>query len=203
MESGDYGIKVMVAVPCCGMLQPLCVETLFRVARRCRRWCALEVVFIRGYSCDMARNEAVRRFMASDNQWLWMIDDDIALTDDALERLLGACDDIVSGVYFRKGDIPRTAEVCRMDEEKTVFYHEEEIPFTLFQAAGVGAGCLLIRRSVIERTLASIEGDRLFVYNHDPVISEDLWFCNIVNQLGYRITVDGGLRLGHVGTAIY
>ncbi len=200
-----YGLKVMVAVPCCGAPEPLTMETLFRVARRCRRWCDLELVMPRGYSCDMARNEAVRRFMESDAQWLWFVDSDIALPEDALERLLKAGCDVVSGVYFRK--IPgetRVAEVCRLDGEETVFYREDELPSGLFDAAGVGAGCLLIRRSVIERALGATGGARLFVYQHEPeLISEDLWFCNIMRQLGCSITVDGDLRLGHIGTVIY
>lgn len=196
--------KVFVAIPCNGFLMPLCVQSLFRVASYSRKDCVLDVRFISGYGCEMARNEATRQFIRSDAEYLWFVDSDIVLADQSLERLLAMDADVASGVYFRKTDDgDRVAEVCFAHEDKTVFYRQSTLPYGVFETDAVGAGCLLIKRHVMERCAGVSEGGRVFVYSHDPVISEDIWFCNLVKNLGFNIMVDGDLRLGHVGSVIF
>lgn len=193
--------KVMVIVPTAARPEVLTVETLFGVARRVRRWCELDVRIVAGYSCEMARNEGVRLFLESDAQWLWMVDSDMALPDWSLEQLLGAGEPVVSGVYFRKLPGERIAEVCRLEEDATVFFREDEIPDHLFEAAGVGCGCVLLRRDAVEAASAC---GRMFVYQIEPeLISEDLWMCNLLRGLGYRIMVDPAVRCGHIGRVVY
>ena len=197
-------VKIFVAIPSSGILEAQCVESWFRVATRCGRWAELEVRFLSGYSCEQARNEAVRQFLQTDARFLWFVDSDIILPEDALELLLSAQADIISGIYFRKeASADPTAEVCHLEEEKTIFYQRSEIPDGPFRIAGCGAGCLMIRREVIEKCYQSIADGRLFVYSFEPLISEDLWFCNLVTSLGYQIWAHGALRLGHLGRAIH
>lgn len=197
-------VKIMVAIPCNERPEALCMESLFKVAARSRRYAELDVRLIRGYSCEQARNEAVRIFLESDAQYLWFVDSDILLGEDALEKLLLANCDIISGIYFRKwsGD-DRTAEVCRLEDDRTIFYRESELPADLFSIAGCGCGCLLIRREVIEQCLKAVDGGTLFRYSFDPLISEDLWFCNVASSVGYQLMAHGSARLGHLGQAVY
>ena len=196
-------LDIMVAVPCGGTVSPRCVETLFGVAAHSRKWCRLDVRFFRGYSCAMARNRAAAEFLGSGADYLWYVDSDIMLPEDSLRRLVNIGAEIASGVYFRKetGE-ERKAEVFRMEGEQTVVFTEGEVPGGVFEASAVGFGCVLVSRAAMERCMAA-GGGRPFVYSHDPLISEDLWFCNIATQLGYRVMVDGGLRLGHEGSWIY
>jgi len=198
-------MKIMVAIPCSGLPETLCMETLFGVAMRCRGWCALDVRFITGYSCEMARNEAARLFLESDADYLWFVDADMALPLDSLERLVAMDASIASGVCFRKmQEEDKLSAVCRIYiEGETVFYRESEIPENVFEASGVGAACLLIKRDVMEECAKESTGGRVFVYSHDPLISEDLWFCNLARALGYRIMIDGGLRIGHIGKVVF
>lgn len=149
----------------------------------------------------MARNEAVRLFLEEGADYLWFVDSDIALRDDALERLLAVNAGVASGVYRRK-DGAGLVEVCRVVDGETAFYKAGDIPEGVFAASGVGAGCLLLRRDVVEACRRE-SGDRVFVYSHEPLVSEDLWFCNLVARLGYDVMVDGGLRVGHIGKIVY
>lgn len=193
-------IKIFVAIPSSGLLEAPCAESWFRVAARCGRWAELDFRFISGYSCELARNEAVRQFLMTDARYLWFVDSDIVMAEDAPELLLSAQQEIVTGIYFRKEDSDDPcAEVCRLEEEKTVFFRRSELPDTIFPVAGCGAGCIMIRREVIEKCRQSVPDGRLFVYSFDPLISEDLWFCNLAGSLGYRIWAHGALRLGHLG----
>lgn len=203
MERKDV-IDVMVAVPCGQAVSPRCAESLFGVAAASRNWARLDVRYIGGYSCAMARNIAVAEFLESGADYLWFVDSDIVLPGDSLMRLVNAGGDIVSGVYFRK--IPgndRIAEVCRLEDEKTVFYRESELPEEVFEASGVGFGCVLLSRETVRRCAGAAERGEPFVYNREPLISEDLWFCNLARGLGYRVMVDGGLRVGHEGNWIF
>lgn len=195
-------LDIMTAVPCGNTVSPRCMEALFRVAARVRKWCRLDVRFFQGYSCDMARNKAASAFLEGGADYLWFVDSDMILAEDSLVRLVNMGAEIASGVYFRKEAGERKAEVCRLEGDRTVFYTETELPAGVFEAAGVGFGCVLISRSAMECCMDASNG-RPFMYNHDPVISEDLWFCNIARRLGYRVMVDGGLRLGHEGSWIF
>lgn len=197
-------LDIMAAVPCGDTVSPRCVETLFRVAAHSRKWCRLDVRFFRGYSCAMARNRAAAEFLGSVADYLWFVDSDIVLPEDSLRRLVNMGAEVASGVYFRKETgAERKAEAYRTEGGRTVTYTEGEIPDGAFEASAVGFGCVLVSRAAMERCVEAADGGRPFVYSHDPLISEDLWFCNIATQLGCRVMVDGGLRLGHEGSWIF
>lgn len=206
MEMYERPVRVMAAVPVAGMPQPLFVETLFRVCRHVRKWCDMDVRLFRGYSCEMARNMAVEEFLKTDADYLWMVDDDTALADDTLERLVEAGADIVSAICFRKldGVEDRVAEVFRSRGDGEVEnYTESQLPEGVFEVEIAGGGCILIRREVIGRCAEVSDGGRVFVYQHDPLISEDFWFCNLAHALGYRIMAHSGAKVGHIGTTVY
>ena len=192
-------IKVLVAIPCNNFLEIDCIDSLFKTNQRIREWCELDVRFYSGYSCEMARNKAIDDMVNnSEADYLFFIDSDIVLEPDSLEKLILANHDIITGIYYKKQSWSKMAEICRVENDQTIFYQEHEIPKNIFKIDGCGFGCILIKRSVCEHIFNATNG-RPFIYQTEPIlISEDLWFCNVATALKYEIMCHNDVKVGHI-----
>ena len=201
-------MKILVAIPCNNYVETQCIESLFKIAARIREWCELDVRTYSGYSCEQARNKAMGDMINSDAEYLFFVDSDIVLQPNSLEKLLIELNKsteygLISGIYFKKQNCSRTAEICYVNNNGcTIFFEENQIPETVFKIDGCGFGCVLIKRSVCEH-LYNVSDKRPFVYLFDPLISEDLWFCNLASNNGYTILCHPEVRCGHIWKQIY
>lgn len=164
------------------------------------------------WPADYQRNLIVKRFLASDNEWLWFIDSDILPAENWMELLPLLKDaDVVAGIYplmslppdppvvwtcydwhgenFKIRDITRAGEVVR-------------------GRVGAATGFMFIHRKVLEDpAVAMYPGcdppaifKLRFEDNGKPMGTEDLLFCRKVLEAGHRISVHTGVRSGHVKT---
>jgi hypothetical protein len=159
---------------------------------------------------SFARNNLVKRFLElpEEVEYLLMLDDDIVVDPATIEKLTILKQDVVSAVYYKKSapyepvaymattGQPNATAAFGIFGEKDTDYHSIDVPFDkgLFRVDGVGAGCLLVHRRVyaaMEPPWFKFEGS-----------GEDLYFCRKAQRLGYTITLDTSLHLGHVGTRI-
>lgn len=166
-----------------------------------------------GMPFDHARNDAARAALNSGATWLFFLDDDVVLPHDAVARLLAHKLDIVSGLYFRRSNpvgLPVMMRKVMKPNEKGVPVQQAEF-ITQFNAPAlievdyVGAGCLLIHRRVLERTMAA-SGGRPFqwmleVGKEGERISEDYFFDDLARKCGFKVMVDTGVQCGHIGLA--
>jgi hypothetical protein len=106
---------------------------------------------------DRTRNEVVRRFLASKAEVLWMIDDDVAppMNVERVNRFLSHDYPLVSGVYDRFDGFVATPQVYKKEPESDsyrVVPRSEWMPDgRVFKTDVVGAGCLKIRRDLLEK----------------------------------------------------
>jgi hypothetical protein len=187
-----------------------------------RRW-SFEIALLPDVApVHFARNTLVAAFLGSDAQSLWVLDDDMT-PEPTAASVLDVDADIVTG----------RAPIVRLDAEgRPTIVHAafaarngdqfEYAPLgdqpTPIVAAG--AGCLLIRRVVLEdprmRLAGSYEtafGDRRDLTdeplaapaifrmptkpNGEPLIGEDIDFVYRAHRLGYRCMFQPNARLGH------
>ena len=193
--------KIFIAIPCSDKIDIECVDSIFKLINNTNQY-KFDVRFYRGYSCEQARNKAMKEFIESDSTHIWFIDSDIQIKNDTLDKLISNDFDIVTGIYFRKEyDIEgnKIAEICYWIEEtdKTIFYRECDIPNNIFEIDACGFGCVLIKRSVCEHIFNECNG-RPFYYCLEPIISEDLWFCNVAKSLGYKIYAINDAKVAHL-----
>jgi glycosyltransferase involved in cell wall biosynthesis len=153
-----------------------------------------------GYQIDQIRNLIAEWGKAYD--YLFCVDSDIVLPNDALIKMIEGDKDVISGLYVQRIPEKNTLEI----------YHEDEYGGTvntpwanikdhngLHEIAACGFGCVLIKSEVL-RTMQYPH----FVYksaiNHADTLSEDVYFCQKAREHGFKIWCDTTILCDHVGS---
>lgn len=160
------------------------------------------VLPVRGYPGDgliIARNESVRWFLKNtDAEWYWTLDTDIGFKQNTLSRLLQHNAPVVSGLYstvFENGSDsmggPQTWSRMPLAMRRTGNAFEQyELYDGVMEVDAVGAGCLLVHRSIME----ALQPD-WFTCMYG--MGEDFSFCTRVRELGHKILCDTTIPLSH------
>jgi hypothetical protein len=160
--------------------------------------------FVSGMPFDHARNACVQTLLGSPYEYLFFLDSDVIAPPDAILRLLSHNQPIMSGMYCRRSPPHSVPVMMKNHQWVTKFPMGSVVEVEL-----VGAGCLLVHRSVFERVPAQRPGKpwfdwRVDLKGHmpDPLcLSEDYTWNYHVRQHGYKILVDTSVRCRHVGMA--
>lgn len=155
------------------------------------------------------RNELVQAFMATDAEWLLMLDSDEQIDVDTFDKLVDTVHDqdrpIVAGLYFgwiRQQPVPL---IFRRNEGTTTFNPIYDYPpDQVLEVDAAGTGCLMIHRSVFEAFQAEAgphDGKHWCWFRDMPVnqdwFSEDHFFCARAKELGFKIHAHTGATLPH------
>lgn len=181
------------------------------------------LTMVKNHPVDLARNLIVETMLdGSDATHLLFLDADMTFPILAAERLLAADKDIVSGVYFARAETPspHVYEFNRRDEGGVYWYrslaeefaewckrnpghvdqgNEAIFPSHLVKVDAVGAGCLLIKRHVLER-MYELYGEEAYPWFkcHDGSRGgEDFTFCRRAQAAGFAIWADFGVQCNH------
>lgn len=169
-----------------------------------------------------ARNKLVEMFLNNEDkpEWLLFVDDDQVYPETLVEALMIAVQSVEAetGVkcltmavpvwrFFGESDPAVIHNVFDIGEDGKFAIRTEEMPEnTVFQAAGIGAGCLMVHREALERVReVSAEhgfGDMNCWFRHIVWPSnegEDLYFCRMLlgSQIPLFVTTSLGI-LEHV-----
>ncbi len=164
-----------------------------------------QVTGISGMPYDDARNMACRVALEQGFEWLYFLDSDVIPPRDAVLRLLARNKPIISGLYCRRSP-PAAIPVMIKDRNWVTNY----VPGSLVEVDYVGAGCLLIHRSVLENMPAQEPGHHWFNWRVNMVgigepgecLSEDFTFgVHAKKTLGISTIVDTSVVCQHVGLA--
>ena len=172
----------------------------------------VEVVTQQGSNVPRARNAMINREKSihvrqtlEGFDWFLCVDADTGFTLDNVRQLLAHDKDIVSGAYRHKHDASRLVAGwwTQMPGLSTM---NDRVPVDktgLFEVDWVGAGFLLIRREVFERTdypwftameiRFKMDGEEC-----SQVVSDDLGFCMKMGHAGEKIFLDADCRVDHV-----
>lgn len=163
------------------------------------------ITFQVGSLVYISRNElAHKAFEFSADYVLWL-DSDMVFDPDLLERLMERMNDdkidIISGVYYRRTPpfSPVLYKNLTIDKDGRCQWEEyTDLPDELFEAAGIGFGCVLMRTSVLMNVFAKY----LDMFTPLPGAGEDLSFCWRARECGYKIHVDPAIQCGHVAKTV-
>lgn len=166
-----------------------------------------EVIGLAGMPFDHARNSACRICLDNGFDWLFFLDSDVIPPSDAVYRLMAHQYPVISGMYCRRSP-PHGVPVMIKNGQ----WHQRFTPGEVVDVDLVGAGCLLIHRSVLERLPPSDapRGKHWFDWRVDmqglvpqgEALSEDFTFCvNVKRHLGITTKVDTSIACRHVGLA--
>ena len=168
-----------------------------------------------GMPFDMARNTACAQCLQGGFEYLFFLDSDCIPPRDAVLRLLSHRKPIISGVYCRRSP-PHGIPVMIKGGQWITQY----TPGAILEVDFVGAGCLLIHRSVLESLppnkmrpehrwfhwrvdARGVVGENgLPLYPEGECLSEDFAFSlECRKQLGIPTLVDTSIVCRHVGYA--
>ena len=159
------------------------------------------------------RNQIVTAFLDStDAAWLWMLDSDHRVPLSVFDLLVDSVHDadrpVVGGLYF--GAWPSDGPYQRPIPIAYDYIDGSFIPITgiepraLHQVDGVGTGCIMVHRSVLQAMRDDADdGLKDWCWFQDgPIgdgrwLSEDLTFCKRLGERGVPIYVHTGAVLDH------
>jgi hypothetical protein len=164
------------------------------------------VVGLAGMPYDMARNVACKEVVDKGYEWLFFLDSDVVPPRDTLIRLINHRRPVISGVYCRRSPPASIPVAIKGGQWVNTPPNSGVIEVDL-----VGAGCLLIHRSVLEQLppLDERRGKKWFDWRVDmahslppgEALSEDFAFCLQCKKHGIPILLDTNIQCKHVGYA--
>lgn len=213
--------RVVIAVPHLGDLPGYFFDSvlgLTSVTQRCY------LVRVQDHPVDLARNLLVEGMLdRSDATHIFFMDADMVFPAQALNRLLAADKPVISGTYFARSDtpIPHIYNFARTDENGVRYYTTlgrefaewvKQVPQELdlgnagiigdpylVECEAAGAGCLLIRRDVLEAVYEAHADSHYpwFKLREGSKGGEDFEFFRRVKELGYPVFADFSVQCNH------
>ena len=169
-------------------------------------------IFERAHGVATAREKLAEKFLGGDWTHFLMLDGDIIVKQDTIQKLLEVNKPIALGIYYETSN-NRMAEVFH--HSRVPFRRDAPIDFKLHEVLEfpqqngedvllAGLGILMIKREVFEKInkpyfLFSSEVDNMDDYHN---ISEDFWFMLRLQEAGLKITYCPDISVCHLGTAI-
>jgi hypothetical protein len=151
-----------------------------------------------------SRNRIVKNFLKySECEWLFWIDSDMIYEpEDFLKLYEGRqSDTISSGLYVqRKQPCRPTPGFCNVKtkwKEQGITDWDDKV----FEVDYCGLGFCLTHRSVYEKMKEPWFNYRQ--YKDGTMLGEDTTFCLKAKELGFKVTVDPEIQIGHIGSYIY
>lgn len=207
-------MRILIEVPTYdGRIGRATSESLWRLDR-----CGHEVDYRarQGYGCAMARNRIAADALNARYDYVMMVDNDIALPQDALRNLLEHDKPMVMGYYlnrYARGERKYTT-LYRLGDAWEMYEGSELAELRdrgerRIRVKGGGMGCCLMRANLFralpfpwfEWTDEGRDGiDAADAYEcHDAFQSggEDINFCNLVTDSGFPIYADTRVACGH------
>ena len=166
-----------------------------------------QVLPLAGMPYDHARNAACMHTLQSGAEWLFFLDSDVIPPRDAVLRLINHRKPIISGMYCRRSP-PHSVPVMIKDGQWCTNF----VPGSTIEVDVVGAGCLLMHRSLLEgmppqrpeagKHWFDWRVDCKGVLPDEKCLSEDFTMCrHIREKMGIPILVDTSIHCRHVGMA--
>lgn len=151
----------------------------------------------------VARDAAVDLAMDSGCDYLYMIDDDMICPDDMFEQLYRHNVDIVAPLAFTRNPphkpvIYHCVEGYDEVSKKDYFINNHVMNYpkdNLVECDAVGFGAVLIKREVFAKL-----GKKAFMSTCGT--GEDILFCYKARKAGFKIFMDTGCKLGHLGQRV-
>ncbi len=162
----------------------------------------------------LARDKLINHyFLKSDCTHAFFIDSDMFFTPDAINWLLGAGLDVVSARYNKKHDGGEMVGILKDESPAGAATIDDPLgQIVEREALVVGLGFCAIRRNVFEKMVPTCDSyaygnekqKRFFPdFKSGEYTTEDTGFSYEARKLGFKLHINPGLRVGHVGSKIY
>lgn len=211
----NENLRILIAVPTFESIFPDTYQGIWDLDK-CG--CTAEFRFVRGYDCATARNRIAQTALDGKYHYVLMVDNDVVLPKDALKNLLEDPVDVCLGYYSHRGE--RNEYNGRMNVFRYENPNEWNFPYRNYspesqwtaaeleelKAQGIkklrihggGMGCALIKVDVFRRTEYPWYDWVNRPDPNEPMLSEDLFFCERCLQAGIPVYTDTRVGCGHL-----
>ena len=192
--------KVMVNILHLGTVQAGLETAIFSWTREYQDRFEFQLFFPSGRPIPNNRNRIVKKFLAGDWDYLFMLDDDnfpIKNPFSMLDRNV----DVVAGCYPGADDRGIHFHVYDIIEGTNAFkFVSPEKREGLQQVDAIATGCMLIKRNVLEKMKKKklIPFEDLFDGDGILLNNEDMAFCMKCKKLGVRVHADWNILCDHI-----
>lgn len=180
---------ILIAVPTYESIAPECFKAIYDL-----KGDDLVFEYVKGYDCAKARNDIAKRALEGAFDYVLMVDSDVVIPDDTLEKMMEFPADICLGVYPRKNG----SHEAELFKPGTFSFEERfklsELTEPRIKIKGGGLGCALVNTRVFKQLPYP-----WFVYecyDNGVILSEDLYFCMMAED--FTIEADTRVRCGHI-----
>ena len=186
--------KILIAIPTFENIMPETFKSIYDIDS-CGNELSFE--FVKGYDCARARNDIVRMALEGGFDYIFMVDADMYVPKDTLQKLLEYPTEICLGLCPRKNT--RVGKTCiykigQINYEDAYTYHDLPKKDRVMVHGG-GLACALIKTDIFKNL--TYPWFRYVTYQDGSELSEDLYFCSQAKANGYKIYVDTRVRCGH------
>lgn len=206
-------MKILVAVPTFETIYPDTYQSIWNLNRGEHD---VRFEYVRGYDVATARNRIAQMAIDTGAEYVLMVDNDVVLPKDAIEKLLEEPKDVCLGYYAHRGNDNlyhgMTCICKRYDENGNAYYNyplESEYSAKEIRdlaAAGEkkilihggGMGCAMIRTDVFRKASYPWFDWVNYGDSNRGMLSEDLYFCELCRNYGYEIHADVRVGCGHI-----
>ena len=183
-------MNILLSVP---TYENICPET-FKSIYSIKSQHNLSFDYVKGYTCDRARNNIAQKAIEGGFDYVLMIDSDIIVPPN-IDELIGF--DVCFGVYPRKNTKTHETELFKFTERDfTDRFTYPELPQEPFKVKGSGLGCAMIKTDVFKRL--SFPWFKYVTYSDGSTLSEDLFFCDLATRNGIDLYANPSVRCGHL-----
>ena len=174
----------------------------FQIAAERKVYPILETVS--GPYIDSNRNRMVQDFLTTQAEWLFFWDTDVVITDSEfllkmIETAKKLKAKVVAAPYLIKNDKMEYCAVKLNEEDILINYKKGELDKPQL-VDGVGAGSMLIHRSVFDK----LEAPYFQIVPNEiggKEMPEDFYFCAKIREAGFKIAVDTRITTYHFAPA--
>lgn len=193
-------MKTVIAVPCMDQVPAPFCQSLAQLEKVGE--CSL--MMKSGSLVYTARDDIATRTVTSDFDFIFWLDSDMVIRPDTLVRMMDTLQkndfDILSGLYFRR--VPPYSPVLfkklEMDGANCIHEDFKTIPDEIFEVAGCGFGCVLMRTDVF----LDVQSKHGAMFAPIGSNGEDVSFCMRARECGFKIYCDPSVICGHVGYSV-
>ena len=192
-------IRILIAIPASEYIKTECLKSI--IAIDVPNNVTVDVEFVIGYGAAQSRNKAACKAIDLNYDYILFIDSDQIVPVDVLHKLLSCNSDISTGWSMMAINDERTnISIYNAPDMHYDFMLRKDVPEGIIDVDAIGFSCILIKTSVFEKLKYPY-----FVYveySNRTILSEDLYFCNMAKQAGFKILCDTSLNIGHIKTVI-
>lgn len=194
-------LKIGIGIPSGKTIDTNFVRVLFERVNEWSQKYIITMMLDATIPLDLSRNNIVNMAKKENCDYLFFIDSDIIIGEGQLDRLLSHNKDIISGVYYKRSSPYEPLPRKRVAEN--LYCAIELEGDNLIEVDGIGTGCFLVKMDIFDRIDYPWFEFKYYQKNGEwGQVSEDISFCQKLENIGVKIYCDPIVQCPHIGGSI-